>query len=98
MTQRISINPNPPRAGQQATVSYNFTGTTLAEVRLEITYSTTTPPDPEPAIITLKPQSNSKTITLPDDAEQITITDMDGESPDLVLACLPLQIEGMAEG
>ena len=61
--QRISIIPNPPRAGSSATVRYNFTGSSLTGTTLKVSYVVPGHPDTPPDEVPLTPSENSGTMS-----------------------------------
>lgn len=82
MTQRISVNPNPPVAGEPVKITYDFSGADITSARLCVSFF------PKPNSSEQKATVANPTIEVevPEDAEQITIEDKDGDSPDLVKA------------
>ena len=62
MTQRITIDPDPPEQGKAAKVCYNFKGTGLSTVTLELTWDPDTLPGED---ITLTPANNCKNVQVP---------------------------------
>ena len=81
MTQRITISPNPPVAGQQLEICYDFTGmpgTSSATLNIDWT------PDSVPSTsVEVTAEEPCVTITVPLDADTYLIKDETGESEDL---------------
>ena len=85
MPQLISVTPDPPVAGQNMTVCYDFDGTGLTETHLDVHFN--------PAggsvgvhLTTVKPCA---TIRCPDGAGGVAIEDQDGQSDDWMSPVTP---------
>lgn len=76
MVDRITVSPNPPCAGQSATICYDFSGVSGTTVNLTLEFE----PDSIANIdITIdKDVSNCKTVTIPAGALRLTIVDPNG--------------------
>ncbi|MEO0478276.1 MAG: hypothetical protein AAF196_02225 [Planctomycetota bacterium] len=77
-TQRISIDPATPVAGQSLKICYDFDGSGINKTELCIT---TKPPE-QMISRTVSTADNCTTITVPETALTILIEDKDGDSPD----------------
>lgn len=75
--QRITLDPNPPVQGEDVTITYDFSGLSLAETRLQILFDGDSGP-----VITVTPDDPSQTVPVPASADTILVEDLDGPSPD----------------
>jgi hypothetical protein len=80
MTQRITLDPEPPIRGQSVTICYEFDGSGLTEVVLAITFS----PPPVTVFRTVTTTDPCADVDVPDGAQSITVADESGTSPDKV--------------
>ena len=78
MTQRISLNPEPPIQGQGVEVCYDFRGTDLSQTTLRVIF------DPGGASTDhdVTPASPCVTVSVPGNATSIKVEDLTGDSPD----------------
>lgn len=79
MTQRISLDPDPPVQGQPVEICYDFSGLELNSTRLKVTFK---PQTEAPTEHTVTPGDNCVTVQVPAGAESILVEDLDGPSPD----------------
>lgn len=77
--QRITLNPDPPVAGQTLEICYDFSGLGLDKMRLRVTFD---PDVVSPAEYSVTPDHPCVTILVPEGAQSITVEDLDGPSPD----------------
>jgi len=78
MTQRISLDPEPPVHGQSVKICYAFDGLQQNEVVLAITFL----PPPVTIYRTVTRTAPCVDVDVLIDAEQITVEDESGSSPD----------------
>ncbi|MCR9244659.1 MAG: hypothetical protein NXI31_06475 [bacterium] len=76
MTQLISLDPYPPVQGQAVKICYTFEGG-VTSVSITVSFSPSGPTSTH----TLTPSDNCVTIGVPNDAEDITVVDNSGASP-----------------
>jgi len=75
--QRISYTPNPPVQGRSLTICYDFAGSGITATTLRVTFS----PGGGSSDHDVSDSDPCVTITVPGNAESITIEDLDGDSP-----------------
>ena len=75
-TQRITLEPDPPVAGQALKVCYDFAGSGITETTLRIEYDPSRGTSDEEVSIS----DPCVTVTVPSGATAIAVTDIDGPS------------------
>lgn len=75
MTQLITVNPDPPKAGNDLEICYQGTG--LSQITLDIDW---TPSGLSPTSVTISFPPGCATIAVPATATEIEITDPTGGS------------------
>lgn len=77
LPHRISVDPDPPEAGESLQICYDFSGTGLESTTLTVTFD---PGGSENLLVT--PHAPCQTITVPSNAEVYNITDQSAQSQD----------------
>ena len=77
-TQRITLDPDPPLAGQKVTICYDFEGLELSETTLRVSF----PGTGGTADYEVSVNNPCVTIDVPGTATRIAVEDLDGPSPD----------------
>lgn len=80
-TQRITLDPDPPEAGQPVKICYDFDGLDPARTVLKVTFGPDATPGGEHEVDEDEP---CVTIDVPQHATSITVEDLEGPSPDKV--------------
>ena len=76
--ERISLNPDPPKAGEKLTICYDFEGSGSDSATLVVTFT----PGGVPASYEVTREEPCVVIQVPIEATWITVEDRDGPSPD----------------
>lgn len=87
-TQRITLDPDPPKQGSQVTICYDFDGSGVESTTLRVTFS----PSGVATSCPVSKKAPCATVTVPSDATSITVEDEDGPSPDKIAPVTPAGI------
>jgi hypothetical protein len=78
--ERITIDPDPAKAGKNAKICYDFSGLSLTSVTVKIDYKPDSIPDSE---VELTPEAHCATVKIPPGATGGFLIDQSGNSDTL---------------
>lgn len=78
---RISGEPDTPEQGEGLTICYDFDGMDHGEV-IHLSFDWTPESEPSEVIVSNEHNNNCKTITVPEGATSVVVSDTSGESND----------------
>lgn len=87
----MTLTPAVPKQGQIETICYDAEGLSLTQVTIDLTWN---PSGLQPTSITIQIEEGvgCHTVTVPDTAEHLKLTDTTGNTPSMTTTVLPANV------